>query len=127
MNNLKRLLPLGAFLMLGCGGPSLQEPADPGRAREVLQTVLDAWQRGETPDSVRAASPAIHVNDPDWQAGCRLTRYRITADGGRAGIDLRYPVTLTLRNPSGQTIQKNTTYLVGTSLLLTVVRHDPES
>jgi hypothetical protein len=126
MNNLTRTLPLAVLLAAGCG-PRLQAPADPAQARDALRTALDAWQRGDRPDALRAASPAVHVNDPDWSAGHRLTRYQIAAGGDRAGTDLRYPVRLTFTGPKGQTVQKNTAYMVGTSPVLTVVRHDPGS
>jgi hypothetical protein len=127
MKYLTRIAPLAVFLAAGCGGPSLQAPADPARAREALQSALDAWQRGEPPDSLRVASPAVLVKDPDWSAGYRLARYEIGADGDRAGVDLRYPVRLTLTDARGRTVRRNITYTVGTSPALTVVRHDPAS
>jgi hypothetical protein len=127
MSTLKRTLLLVAFLAVGCGGPSLQEPAESTQARQALCAALDAWQRGEQLDSLRAASPAVHVKDPDWPAGFRLMNYQVAADGDRLGIDLRYRVALTLKDPRGRTIRRNTTYMVGTSPVCTVVRHDPES
>jgi hypothetical protein len=126
MTKLTRALPLAVLLAAGCG-PGLQAPADPERAREALQTVLDAWQRGDRPEALRTASPAVHVNDPDWSAGRRLTRYQIAADGVRSGVDLRYTVRLTLAGPRGQAVRKDTAYVVGTSPVLTVVRNDPDS
>jgi hypothetical protein len=126
MNMLKSTLPLAVLLAAGCG-PGLPAEADPAQARGALRSVLDAWQRGDRPEALRAASPAVHVNDPDWTAGHRLTRYEIAGDGGRSGVELRYPVRLTLTGPKGQAVRKDTAYVVGTSPVLTVVRNDPES
>jgi Flp pilus assembly protein TadD len=127
MNRLKKTLSLAACFLAGCGEPSLQAPADSAQAQTALRTVLDAWQGGEQPDALRTASPAVRVNDPDWSAGCRLTNYQIASEGDRAGLDMRYRVTLTLQQPNGRTIRKNTVYMIGTSPMLTVVRNDPES
>ncbi|HWG42457.1 MAG TPA: hypothetical protein VN688_06685 [Gemmataceae bacterium] len=127
MNQQNKLLCFAVLLLAGCGGPSLQTPAEPTLARDTLRSVLDAWQRGDALDSLRSASPAVQVNDPDWLAGCRLTDYQFISDGTRAGIDIRFPVLLTLKQPNGRTIRKNTAYMVGTSPVLTVVRHDPQS
>jgi hypothetical protein len=126
MNKRITILFLALFLAAGCGGPRLPAQADPDRAREALCSALDAWQRGEPPDTLGGAAAAVRVNDPDWSAGYRLTRYEI-APGARTGLDLCYPVTLTLRDSSGKLVRKNTTYLVGTSPVPTVVRHDSDS
>jgi hypothetical protein len=92
-----------------------------------LRTALDTWRRGDHPDALRDGSPAVHVNDPDWLAGYRLTGYQIANDGDRSGIDLAYRVVLTLRDPAGKPVQKKTEYVVGTSPVLTIVRHDRDS
>jgi hypothetical protein len=127
MNHLTATLGLAALLVAGCGGPSLQAPADPARARAALCAALDAWQRGDTLDSLKGSMPAVQVSDQDWSAGYRLTRYQLAPDGTRVGIDLRYQVTLTLRDVQGKTGHRNTAYVVATSPVLTVVRHDPGS
>jgi hypothetical protein len=126
MNKLTRILPLAVLLAAGCG-PGLQAPADPARAKDALRATLDAWQRGDRPDALRTAAPAVHVNDPDWSAGHRLRRYQIAGEGGRSGVEMRYPVRLTLTGPKGQAVRKDTAYVVGTSPVLTVVRNDPDS
>jgi hypothetical protein len=114
------------LLAAGCG-PRPHPLADPGQAREALRTALDTWQRGSPPDALAAVAPPVHVRDRDWSAGCRLTGYQLAGDGDRAGIELCYRVTLTLRDPTGKVVRKDTTYLVGTSPVVTVVRHDSDS
>jgi hypothetical protein len=126
MNQLKRLACLAVLVAAGCAS-RLQTPADPADAREALRGALDAWQRGDAPDALRDAAPVVHVSDPDWSAGCRLTRYHIAEGDDRSGIDLRYRVTLTFRDPKGKLVQKKTAYVVGTHPVLTVVRNDPDS
>jgi hypothetical protein len=126
MNKLIRTSLLAVLLASGCG-THLQAPADPDQARDALRTALDAWQRGDRPDSLAGAGQGVQVNDPDWSEGCRLTRYDIAGDGKRAGIDLRYQVTLTLTDSNGNRVRKDAVYVVGTSPVLSVVRYDPGS
>jgi hypothetical protein len=126
MNSVYRILALTAALTAGCG-PGLQAPADSGRAEQTLRTTLDAWQRGDTPESLRKATPPITVADVDWAGGYRLTGYQVQGAGDRSGVDLRFAVTLTLKDPKGKTVQKSTAYVVGTNPALTVVRNDPDS
>jgi hypothetical protein len=111
----------------GGGAPPPPPPPDPDQARDALRTALDAWQHGSPPAALRDAAPAVHVNDPDWAAGCRLTSYQFTGAGDRAGVELCYRVKLTLRDPKGQVVRKDTTYFVGTRPVMTVVRHDSDS
>lgn len=127
MNKPNHLYLCIALFAAGCGGPSLQTPADSGQARQALCTTLDAWKRGDSVESLRGASPAVQVNDPDWPAGYRLTDYQVADQEARHGTDLRYHVALTLKDPNGRIVRKNTTYIVGTNPVPTVVRNDPES
>jgi hypothetical protein len=126
MNGLKKYLSLGSLLLLaGCGGgPPLPQPADPARAREALRTALDAWQHGEQPSALANGSPAVHVNDYDWSAGQKLSRYRIADGEARQGVDTCFKVTLTLKDAQGRSVQKTVSYKVGTAPALTVVRSD---
>ena len=62
-------LILAAFS--GCG-TSLPPTADPGRAKAALESALDAWCQGDTVDSLRQRSPAVHFNDELWDYAQRL-------------------------------------------------------
>jgi hypothetical protein len=115
------ILFLAAFLV-GCGDPGLQAPAEPAQAREALCAVLEAWQRGDSLQSVRTGTPAVQVHDRDWAAGLPLARYQIVSEGERAGLDMRYRVVLTLQPPGGRAIRRNAVYMVGTSPIPTVHR-----
>jgi hypothetical protein len=113
---------LGLLSLAGCG-PSRPEAADPQKSKELLRAVLDAWQQGEKPESLKVRSPAIHANDPDWAGGLKLERYEVSdAEGKPNGYDFNYPVTLWLRSGSGNARSKKVSYTIGTSSALVVVR-----
>lgn len=113
-------VPLLALLLLAGCGPSAPATADPDKARDVLRAALDAWKQGDSLESLRERSPAIHANDPDWAAGARLERYEIKdGDGKLTGYDFSCPVTLFLR---GGAKPRNVSYTVGTGRSLVVVR-----
>ncbi len=118
-----------AMLLLALAGCANQLPpqADPARGREALTTVLETWARGGAPGDLKKASPAVVASDPDWEDGCKLIKYEIAPADGRAGVDLRVGVMLTLKSPKGKTVQRNTFYVISTHPVLTVVRNDPDS
>jgi hypothetical protein len=112
-------LALGA----GCGGRSAA-PSDADEGRKALQTALDAWKGGETPDALARRTPPIHVTDGDWMGGLRLQRYRAD-DGGRlVGTDVNYNVVLELKTAKGKVVKKNAVYAVTTHPQLLVHRQD---
>ena len=80
---------------------------------------------GQTPQSLQARQPPIHVADREWAGGARLVSYEIWKDQ-LFGSDLRCQVRLTLRDPKGKERSKKATYSVGTREALTVVREDDE-
>ena len=113
------VLALGALVPLGCA-ETRPQPADPGRAREALRQVLDAWQKGEP----LSAQP-VTVGDRRWQGGYRLLRYEVGEDRP-AGYDLQCRVALTLRDPRGRTVRERALYSVSTHPGLVVVRADED-
>jgi hypothetical protein len=118
------------FLSIGgCGGKNYSPPAptDAAQGREALKTALDAWKSGATPDSLRSASPAMHVADEDWQGGYRLETYQIGERGKATGTSYQCPVTLTLRDPQGGSVTRQATYAVATDPAVSVVRMDNDS
>jgi len=120
---------VGLFLLTwslaGCGAARPQ-PADPEVARPALRTALDAWKDGQTPQSLQARQPPIHVADREWAGGARLVSYEIAPKDELFGSDLRCQVRLTLRDRKGKERSKKATYSVGTRETLTVVREDDE-
>ena len=48
--------------VLGCGGGTLPERANPERARQALRTALDTWQKGESTEALANGSPPLKSN-----------------------------------------------------------------
>jgi hypothetical protein len=116
----------GLVLLLaaaGCFGGRPPEPADPDRAREVLRATLDAWQKGESGDSLQQRQPAIIVVDEEWRDGYRLLGYKLGGELPMGG-ELRCRVALSLKNPRGRAVKKDAVFNVGTGSVLTVSRQD---
>jgi hypothetical protein len=115
---------LVCVLSAGCGakGPKRADSVDPARARETLRTVLESWTKGEKPTALQNRNPAITVVDMDWETGYRLLGYQVVGNGKGDDANLRCPVKLRLQSPQGTDVQKNVTYVVGTSPVLTVAR-----
>jgi hypothetical protein len=116
----------GSLLILsGCGAGGAAEQADPAKAQETLNAVLDAWKSGEKPADLEKRTPPIHVKDLDWVGGFRLVGYKADAAAGKlAGFDMSYPVVLELESPKGKSVKKNAVYTVTTRPELLVSRQE---
>jgi hypothetical protein len=114
--------PLAVLLSAGCGRAP-PAPADPAKAREALQTALNAWKDGKEPNWLQEQTPPVHVVDHEWLGGYRLLRFKVEKDEP-AGADLRCQVLLSLKDKRGNALQKRAVYSVGTSPVLTVVREE---
>jgi hypothetical protein len=72
---------LGALLIgvtSGCGGGSSAAfTPSTTSARDALDSALAGWKKGDKPDALAKASPAVVVVDSDWQAGNKLDSYEI--------------------------------------------------
>jgi len=125
---MRRTIPALALLLLPAGCQSYRPPeTDPAKGREALTSALETWMKGGTPDDLKKGSPAIVVSDPDWEGGYRLLRYDLDPTDRRAGVDLRLTARLTLKGPTGKTVQKTAGYLISTGSGLRVLRDDPDS
>jgi hypothetical protein len=95
----------------GCGGLSRAHAPGQGEARQALEAALDAWQKGEKPDRLAAASPPVHPVDSQWQAGQALEGYQILADEPDEPGDpaKRFSVSLRLKSAKAET---KTRYIV---------------
>jgi hypothetical protein len=119
MKTLRPILFLLSFTV-GCG-TSLPPTADSAKARSALQASLDAWQKGESAESLQTRSPAIHVNDFGWDNKDRLARYEILSEQ-TSGQSWKAKVLLTVQYANGAQMQHEATYTVDTSPSLVVVR-----
>ncbi|MFO0890058.1 MAG: hypothetical protein U0790_13075 [Isosphaeraceae bacterium] len=129
MKLITRLLPqvglcLTVVLLSGCGMGQTPHPADPEQARTTLNTVLDAWKSGATPESLEAQSPPIRVLDLDWKDGHTLVSYRPGGEARLVGFDLNYPVVLELKRRKGGTVKKTAVYTITTHPEILVLRQE---
>lgn len=106
----------------GCGGHP-PTPADPKVAREALVKALEAWQSGQSADSIGGDGPAIEVSDHQWSRGVRLVKFRIEPEDDRpAGGDHVFRVALWLGDGRGKPAPENTEYFVATSPTIRIIR-----
>lgn len=115
------LLVAAALFAPGCRG-SGPAPVDAAAARETLKAALDGWKRGEKPDALQKAAPAIYVIDQEWQDGVALKDYRLVGDGEEKDAHLYCRVALTVRSPGGAEATREVTSIVSTSPNRTVSR-----
>lgn len=106
------LIAAGTFV--GCGSSA---PVDAPKAKQALVAALDAWKRGDKPESLKP----IVVQDMDWMGGAKLVSYEL-GDGKDDNLNLRCPVKLKLVGADGKDVEKTVIYMVGTSPVTTVFR-----
>jgi hypothetical protein len=113
------------MLALGCANGSPDErPADPGLARQALQTSLDAWKDGKSPASLHEQQPPIRVDDEDYMIGSRLESFQVKDSVRQIGNSLAYPVALTLKDRRGKPRKKDVVYCVATHPFLSIARQE---
>ncbi len=118
------LLPMAMIPAIGgCGGYSPEaHRVDPPTAKSTLVAVLTSWQEGATPESWRQKKPEVVVQDPDWNAGAKLKSFELLDDGKAVDANLNCRVKLILQIPEKGETERNVSYVVSTSPVLTVFR-----
>ncbi|HWG41945.1 MAG TPA: hypothetical protein VN688_04105 [Gemmataceae bacterium] len=114
-----------ALLLLapGCKRTLSQKELDRGRA--ILETGLQAWEKGERPDTLQKLDPPVYFRDEDWTKGMRLTAWEITSTNGSVSdLTPRYEVVLTLADRKGKTIRRQVVYQIERKETIAIVR-DP--
>lgn len=109
------------FVCAGCGSSHALHPVAPDTARKSLETVLEGWKAGKSPDAWRGEKPEIVVQDVDWSMGKKLVAYEIVGEGKAVDANLHCDVKLELAEGAGTT-SRTVHYLVGTSPVITVFR-----
>jgi hypothetical protein len=115
------LLLIGLFSP-GCGGRDLPPPADPDQARAALRSALEAWKKGERPESLRDHNPPTYVADHDWSQGYQLERFEVSPKDQMSGLNLRCTVNLFLRDAEGNTWESQVVYLIETGSSVSIIR-----
>lgn len=103
--------------LVGCG----PKPAklDKDVAKTSLNTFLEAWKSGETPQALKAKSPSIIAKDADFDAGRKLVEYKIVDSEKSDGSNLTALVELTV-GEGDNTKKRQVNYVIGTSPVITV-------
>ena len=111
------------LLQLGCT-PSTAPISDAGRAKDILQSSLDAWKSGASIEDSRKGNPPIYITEDFWRNGSKLREYKLVGESEELGSNIRFKVDLKCTNKTGKAIDKTVRYLVTTVPALTIVREE---
>lgn len=108
------------LFLAGCGERRyrVEIPA----AKDALQSALDAWKKGESPEDLKKRQPPVVVQDPDWTGGAKLTDFRVLNDGKEDGPNFYCSVELVLKNQNEKEERASVRYIVTTNPNVTVFR-----
>jgi hypothetical protein len=107
------LLACCLAVVAGCG-KQLDDPVDPDRATEVLNTAFGAWKQGEQHGALAERQPPIYFKEPEWEAGKKLLGYELgpVTLSGRQG---RCSVKLSLQDSAGKVTERTIGYQIDTT------------
>jgi hypothetical protein len=112
-----------ALLLPGCSGSSRLGAVNASLARESLKVALEHWMKGEDPKSLLSSATPMTAQDYEWASGAKLLDYQFLDDGREEDANLRVQVKITLaQEGKGKAVEKNASYVVGTSPTVTVFR-----
>ncbi len=105
---------------LGCGS-TLDEPVNPVKATEVLNTAFGAWKDGTAYGLLAKRQPPIYFNEPEWESGKTLVTYELgeVTLSGRQG---RCTVKMTLKDSAGKTNERSIGYQIDTTPTMVITR-----
>lgn len=106
----------GLLVLAGCSAQPASNP-ELAQAHEVLKSGLEAWKGGNTP----AALSDVQFTDADWQAGAKLSEYRILKVGGEDEGETVATVALKL-SVRGKAVDRTLSYRVTLTPKRTVTR-----
>jgi hypothetical protein len=101
---------LSTLVLQGCAQRSPQKSTD--KAEALVETILDSWTRGVSPDKFGGSNQSIVVTDPDWSAGYRLLSFLSIEAKPTEGTPphVRCRVALSLADPTGKKVDKEVVY-----------------
>lgn len=116
------LLIPAALAAAGCGGdpPPLAMTATPESAKPVLEAALNDWMAGKTAADLKAATPSVVFQDPEFAKGRKLTGFTLNDAGAPVGTSIRIGVTLTFDDKKTRTVG----YRVATTPAISIYRED---
>jgi hypothetical protein len=113
--------------LTGCGFGNAKPPAppDPAAARTALESALEAWKNGQTPEELRQGDAAIHMADEQWHFGGKLHEFSILEEEKPQGTQVRFRVQLQVSG-QGRTspTKSDVNYLVLGGTTLSIIRDD---
>ena len=127
MGTARRALLIVSLLpaaVIGCGRTPSFSQADLDRGRQALEASLDAWKRGEKPESLRAGPEPIEFAEEWPRAGYRLLDYQVLGTEHTDAETMRYTVALTVQDRRGKREERRVTYAVALASPIAVGR-DP--
>jgi len=120
MKRLALFVALAPCLLVGCSR-SLDPAADPAEADKALQTALEAWKSGKSPEDLAKARPPIIMNEDDWRMGKRLLDFEMEK-GSVSGRQVRCRVRIKLQNKDDKTVDRDAVYIIDTIPQIVIVR-----
>jgi hypothetical protein len=114
-----------ALVVAGCGKNDPKQLAD--KAEKAVEQFLDAWSRGERPDTFADPDRPIQGNDPDWKAGYRLLSFLNTETKQNPEMPdrVRCRVSLSLQDAKGKRWDKEVVYEVQVGMNSVINRAAP--
>jgi hypothetical protein len=111
---------LSTCLLQGCQR-RLDKNADPNEGNKALQTALEAWKSGKSPEELTKMKPSILMNEDDWRLGKRLLDFKVE-ESSLSGRQIRARVQIELQDKDGRKLDQRATYIIDTTPRIVIVR-----
>ena len=110
VRHLTLTIAIAGLFLQGCARHDSKRAQD--KAEKALETVLDAWTRGEPADKYADPNQPVNATDPDWKAGFRLLSFltlesKPVADGPN---HFQCRVSLSLQARNGARTERDVDY-----------------
>jgi len=120
MQRLGIFTALALVSLSGCSR-GLGPDADTDVAASALQTAMEAWKDGKTPDDLEKGQPSIIMNEDDWRTGKKLMEFKV-GEAGIHGRQVRCRVQIKLQDKGGKTVEQRAVYIIDTTPRIVIVR-----
>lgn len=100
------------LLASGCQRGHGFKQAELNRARELLESALESWKKGEMPEKLRARPEPIEFAEEGLKSGLRLLDYQILDCKYTDAEMMRFSVKLTVQDRRGRRQERQATYAV---------------
>ena len=87
----------------------------------ALQTALEAWKSGKSPQDLTNARPSIIMNEDDWRVGKRLLNFD-REKGSVSGRQVRCRVRIKLQDKNDKAVDRDAVYIIDTVPHIVIVR-----